>query len=79
MYQMKQKWAGGCFDARLGKCSTLVRAEGNLAVFHQHCSTVQGMLNLAQFNRLRVLGCGQHLESIYHAWVSVLRSNAIQS
>lgn len=49
-------------------CSTLVRKEGETwLVFHEHCSTRQGMTNLAQFQQ--TLGCqiiGNTRSSIYH-------------
>ena len=49
-------------------CSTLVRKEGETwLVFHEHCSTRQGMTNLAQFQQ--PLGCsvvGNTRSSIYH-------------
>jgi ketosteroid isomerase-like protein len=50
------------------KCSTLVRKEGETwLVFHEHCSTMQGMPNLAQHQQ--TLGCpiiGNARSSIYH-------------
>ena len=50
------------------KCSTLVRKEGETwLVFHEHCSTMQGMTNLAQLQQ--TLGCsvvGNTRSSIYH-------------
>ena len=49
-------------------CSTLVRKEGETwLVFHEHCSTMQGMTNLAQLQQ--ALGCpiiGNTRSFIYH-------------
>lgn len=50
------------------KCSTLVRKEGEIwLVFHEHCSTMQGMPHLAQYQQ--TIGCpiiGNTRSSIYH-------------
>jgi ketosteroid isomerase-like protein len=49
-------------------CSTLVRKEGETwLVFHEHCSTMRGMTNLAQLQQ--TLGCsvvGNTRSAIYH-------------
>lgn len=50
------------------KCSTLVRKEGETwLVFHEHCSTMQGMTNLAQFQQIfRCSVVGNTRRFIYH-------------
>ncbi len=52
------------------KCSTLVRKEGETwLVFHEHCSTMQGMTNLAAQYQQTLSGCpiiGNTRSAIYH-------------